>query len=405
MVLNAFQRRRGEEANVRMRRTDDASETVRRWRETSGFQHPAIQNVLGNVALENGEKPDFGFVNSTMFLACALAKGPSRVTEQVLLTYSDAATTSTLFLGVVFSYLLEPPPDMTSSMQAGFYSFGLVSVIGFSIIIIWNLLLSFTMVNHLRESDLLVFLVHTLPSLQRFLVWLFFLSVASSIYFVVFGMLATAPFWTTTVYFILITLAVAGFTLHAQRQIVFGPNGRVLNDYFFQQRASSLQQQGAFDPCDMSYLVNFARHKGKLGDILAKTDSRSENGYVPCGHAQEPNNTNGGTPEMVETLTKLAHLLSTKAISDHEFDVLKTRLMQDFEVFDQDELPESHLGTLGRDPGAKSVRNKAHVLVRDGAIFITVSRLTLKRLFQALPLCVYPRGIRFHLKISVRIFF
>ena len=72
---------------------------------------------------------------------------------------------------------------MTSSMQAGYYTFGLISLTGFSIIIIWNLLLAFTMVNHLREADYMVFLVKTLPYLQTFLVWLFFLSVASSIYF------------------------------------------------------------------------------------------------------------------------------------------------------------------------------------------------------------------------------
>ncbi|KAJ1476559.1 hypothetical protein T484DRAFT_1824472 [Baffinella frigidus] len=253
------------------------------WLENSGYDHPDIDDAMKLITSKAGEKPPVGFPNASMFLAVALAKGPSNVMKDVCGCYSDASTTATLFLGIVMTYLMEPPSfeDVGRSSYIAFYALGIFSMSGFTIIIVWNLLLSFTMVNHLREADYLIFLVYTLPGIQRTLVWLFFASVASTCFMVLTGTLATAELWISIAGFIIVTVSVVGFALSAQRGIVFGQHARILNDYWFQRRVPA-----ATDPCDMTPLFHDYLGRKRVAHNLATQDPRASSGYVPC--AEDP---------------------------------------------------------------------------------------------------------------------
>ena len=129
---------------------------------------------------------------------------------------------------------------------------------------------------------------------------------------------------------------------------MFAPNARVLNDYWFQQRKSSLRN-GAKDPCDMSYLVDIARHRGRVADVMASADPRSTLGYIPCdNHQGQDAETNGDIVQVIEVLAKLGELQSSNLITAEEFHRLKARLLEDVaESDDTENLATVASATLG----------------------------------------------------------
>ena len=282
----------------------DAGADLQNWREYSGFDHPDLDQAVQRITSQHGEKPtNLGELfdsssHESMFLAIALAKGPSNMAKDLVACYSDTATTATLFLGIVMTYLMEPPGFEESWIISvvAYYFFGVLSLTGFTVIILWNLLLSFLMEFYLREADYLVFLVKALPSMQHFIFTLFLVSLASTVYFILIGMLSSAELWVTIPAFFVVSVSISGFVYVGQRVIIWGPHSRVLNDYWFQRggagqdgKKRTANTPTPSDPTDMKPIVHDFEVRKRKAKKLADQDVRTKtHNYVPCDHLIDP---------------------------------------------------------------------------------------------------------------------